>query len=128
MLLIARAFPAAERSARLGEFRRAAAELGLDALVAVHDDAELDAALASGSDLIGINNRDLDSFRVDLATTERLAARVGRAALIVAESGIGGPADIARLAASGAAAFLVGESLMREPDLGSALTRLRRIP
>ncbi len=127
VLLIAAAFPEPERSARLGELRRAAQELSLDVLVEVHDDAELEAALACGSDLIGINNRDLRTFRVDLATTERLAARVGTAALVVAESGIGGPADIARLSASGATAFLVGESLMREPELGVALTRLRRI-
>lgn len=128
VLLIAAAFARPERAGRLRELRLAARELSLDVLVEVHDDAELDAALESGSDLIGINNRDLKSFRVDLAITERLAPRAGGAALVVAESGIQGPADIQRLAACGAHAFLVGESLMREPDLGSALRRLRRIP
>jgi indole-3-glycerol phosphate synthase len=127
VLLIAGAFEGRGCSERLRELREAAREHSLDALVEVHDEVELDAALASGADLIGINNRDLKTFRVDLGTTERLAARIGARALVVAESGIGGPEDISRLAARGASAFLVGESLMREPDLGAALTRLRRI-
>jgi len=128
VLLIAAAFAAGERASRLRELRQAALELSLDVLVEVHAEDELEAALACGADLIGINNRDLRSFRLDLATTEALAPRVGNGALVVAESGIAGPADIARLAACGAKAFLVGESLMREPDLGAALQRLRRIP
>jgi indole-3-glycerol phosphate synthase len=128
VLLIAAAFPGPGCAERLRELRAAAGEQALDALVEVHDELELDAALASGADLIGINNRDLKTFRVDLGTTERLAARIGGRALVVAESGIGGPEDISRLAARGAAAFLVGESLMREADLGAALRRLRRVP
>jgi indole-3-glycerol phosphate synthase len=99
--------------------------LGLDALVEVHDERELDAALGAGADWIGINNRDLRSFVTDLAVTERLAPRVPPGVAIVAESGIHGPADVARLARAGARAFLVGESLMREPEPGRALRRLR---
>jgi indole-3-glycerol phosphate synthase len=102
-----------------------ARSLGLDALVEVHDERELDAALGAGADWIGINNRDLRSFVTDLAVTERLAPRVPPGVAIVAESGIHGPADVARLARAGARAFLVGESLMREPEPGRALRRLR---
>jgi indole-3-glycerol phosphate synthase len=101
---------------------------GLDALVEVHDEAELDAALAAGASLIGINNRDLRTFRTDLAVTERLAPRVPRDVLVVAESGIFDARDVARLAGAGAHAFLVGESLMRQPDLAAALRTLRRGP
>lgn len=126
VLLIAAAFGSARAPADLARLRRAAAEVGLDALVEVHDEGELDAALAAGADLIGINNRDLRSFEVDLGVTERLAARVPGGTVVVAESGISGPADIARLEAAGAHAFLVGESLMRQTDLASALRRLRR--
>ena len=77
--------------------------------------------------LIGVNNRDLKTFDVDLGTTERLAERLPEDAgvLLVAESGIAGPAAIARLQRTGAKAFLVGESLMREADVGLALRRLR---
>jgi indole-3-glycerol phosphate synthase len=99
--------------------------LGLDALVEVHDERELDAALAAGADLVGVNNRDLRTFVTDLAVTERLAPRLPPSVLLVAESGIAGPADVSRLARAGARAFLVGESLMREPDPGKALRRLR---
>jgi indole-3-glycerol phosphate synthase len=109
----------------LGALLERARSLGLDALVEVHDERELDAALAAGADWIGINNRDLRSFVTDLAVTERLAPRVPPGVAIVAESGIHGPADVARLARAGARAFLVGESLMREPEPGRALRRLR---
>jgi indole-3-glycerol phosphate synthase len=102
--------------------------LGLDVLVEVHDEAELDAAKDVGADLIGINNRDLRTFVTELAVTERLAKRVPHGALVVAESGIFGPEDVARLQRAGAAAFLVGESLMREPDPGRALRRLLGTP
>lgn len=107
---------------------RRAEELALDALVEVHDERELDLALAVGASWLGINNRDLRSFEVDLGVTERLAGRVaGREdVLLVAESGIHGPEDIERLTRVGAKAFLVGESLMREPDVEGALRRLRR--
>jgi indole-3-glycerol phosphate synthase len=102
--------------------------LGLDVLVEVHDEAELDVAKGAGAELIGINNRNLKSFVTDLAVTERLAPRAPSGALIVAESGITGPEDVARLARAGASAFLVGESLMREPDPGRALRRLLGTP
>ncbi len=102
-----------------------ALSLGLDALVEVHDEAEMDVAIAVGATLVGINNRDLRSFVVDLAVTERLAPQAPAGVLVVAESGIATGADVRRLSASGARAFLVGESLMREPDPGVALRRLR---
>jgi len=97
---------------------------GLDVLVEVHDEGELRVALDAGVDLIGVNNRDLRTFATDLATTERLAPLVPASALLVAESGIAGPADVRRLAKAGARAFLVGESLMREQDLEAALRHL----
>jgi indole-3-glycerol phosphate synthase len=128
VLLIAAAFAPDARVAELAGLRERARSLGLDALVEVHDHAELEAALASGADLVGVNNRDLRSFEVDLATTERLADEVPDAVVLVAESGIHSPDDIARLEAAGADAFLVGEALMREADLGAALRKLRRSP
>jgi indole-3-glycerol phosphate synthase len=109
----------------LERLRQRAVSLGLDVLVEVHDEQELDSALAAGADLIGINNRDLRSFQTDLAVTERLAPRVPADALIVAESGIFNHQEIRRLEAAGVHAFLVGESLMREADVGLALRRLR---
>jgi indole-3-glycerol phosphate synthase len=127
VLLIAAALGSARRE-RLEELGAHARGLGLDVMVEVHDEAELDDAAAAGADLIGINNRDLRSFATDLAVTERLAPKVPAGALVVSESGISLPADLARLEACGADAFLVGESLMREPDIGQALRRLRRTP
>jgi indole-3-glycerol phosphate synthase len=108
--------------------RKRARELGLDVLVEVHDEGELEFALSAGADLIGVNNRDLRSFEVDLATTERLARHLPSSPdiVLVAESGIHRYEDVARLARAGARAFLVGESLMREPDMARALQRLRR--
>jgi indole-3-glycerol phosphate synthase len=118
---------AALSDAALASLHAHAASLGLDVLVEVHDEAELERALAIGSKLVGVNNRDLKSFAVDLGTTERLAARIGDPEVVlVAESGIGSPADVARLARAGARGFLVGESLMRRPDPGQALEALRR--
>ena len=111
---------------QLVALRARAEALGLCALVEVHDEAELDTALASGARAIGINNRDLRTFHTDLAVTERLAPRVPEGVVVVAESGIFTRTDMARLAASGAQAFLVGESLMRESDMAGALRRLRR--
>jgi len=109
----------------LAALRARAAERGIDALVEVHDEAELEMALAAGADLVGVNNRDLRSFRVDLGTTERLAPRVPEGVVLVAESGIFEHADVDRLERAGARAVLVGEALMREPDPGRALRRLR---
>lgn len=102
-----------------------AVRLGLDVLVEVHDEHEMDTAIEAGATLVGINNRDLRTFSVDLGVTERLAPRAPAEVVVVAESGIATGADIRRLSAAGARAFLVGESLMREPDPGVALRRLR---
>jgi indole-3-glycerol phosphate synthase len=110
----------------LRDLRRHAEAIALDVLVEVHDEPELEAALAAGADLIGINNRDLRSFEVDLGVSERLAGKVPEGCVVVAESGIFTPADWQRLESAGAHAFLVGEALMRESDVGAALRRLRR--
>jgi indole-3-glycerol phosphate synthase len=101
---------------------------GLESLVEVHDEVELAAACDAGATLVGINNRDLRTFATDLAVTERLAPQVPSSMLVVAESGIFSHSDLARLGRAGAQAFLVGESLMRQPDLAVALRTLRRGP
>ena len=101
-----------------------AARFGMDALVEAHDEAEVDRAVALGARLIGVNNRNLRTFVTDLAVTERLAARIPAGRLLVTESGIGAPADVKRLAACGARAMLVGESLMRQTDVEIATRAL----
>ena len=107
-----------------GELLSEAARFGMDALVETHDEAEMERAGRLGAALVGVNNRDLKTFRVDLAITERLAARTPANALLVTESGIFTPADAARLERSGASAMLVGESLMRQSDLAAATRAL----
>jgi indole-3-glycerol phosphate synthase len=97
-----------------------AARLGMDALVEVHDEVEMDRAGQLGARLVGVNNRDLRSFVTDLAVTERLAAQRPENAQLVTESGIFTRADAERLSHSGAIAMLVGESLMRQPDVTAA--------
>jgi indole-3-glycerol phosphate synthase len=126
VLLIVSAFPGDDCVAALTQLRARATALGLDTLMEVTDEAELDIALECGADLVGVNNRDLRTFEVDLAVSERLCALVPASVLVVAESGIAGPSDIARLEAAGAHGFLVGEALMKESDIGAALRRLRR--
>ena len=97
---------------------------GMDAIVEVHNKAELDRALKLDCRLIGINNRDLDTFATTLETTEELAPGVPKNRIVIAESGIGGNADLHRLAKAGVRAFLVGESLMRQADVTAATRAL----
>ena len=116
--------------AHLRRFHTLAAKAGLAALVEVHNEAELDRALAAGAQIIGVNNRDLKTFKVDLSTTEHLAARITQHAscttppLLVAESGIHTHADVERLARCGAQAILVGESLMKHADITAKVREL----
>jgi len=117
---------------QLKDFHALAREGGLSVLVEAHDEAELERALAAGAGLIGVNNRDLKTFKVDLGTTERLAARLrgapgGVEKVLVAESGIHTRADVQRLAKCGAGAILVGESLMKEPDIAAKVAELLMI-
>lgn len=110
--------------ARLADLFQAAKGLGLGPLVEVHDEAELGAAAELGAGLIGINNRDLTTFRTDLATTERLLPRAPAGARVVSESGIATRADVLRVAAAGAHAILVGEALSRSGDPAAKIREL----
>jgi indole-3-glycerol phosphate synthase len=111
---------AAVDDACAAELEKAAFALGMDVLVEVHDEQELRRALRLKSRLIGINNRDLKTFATTLATSERLARLIPAGSVVVGESGIFAPDDLARLAKSGISTFLVGESLMRQDDVAAA--------
>ena len=115
---------AAVDDACAAELEAAAQAFGMDALVEVHDEDELKRALRLTSKLIGINNRDLKTFDTTLATGERLARLVPRDRIIIGESGIFTPDDLARLAKAGISSFLVGESLMRQSDVAAATRAL----
>ncbi len=110
--------------AQLEDLRQEAEALELDVLVEVHTEEELERALASGARILGINNRDLCTFTVDLATTERLAPAVPPGVVVVCESGIDSAAQIHRIEKLGVRAFLVGETLMRAADPGAKLREL----
>jgi len=112
--------------ARLADLEAVAMGLGMAVLVEVHDGAELDRALRLRTPLVGINNRNLRSFEVTLDTTLGLVPRVPGDRLLVTESGILAPSDVARLRAADVQAFLVGEVFMRAPDPGAALAALFR--
>lgn len=124
VLLIARIL----EQSMLEELHGLARELGMDVLVEAHTEAELDRALDAGATLVGVNNRDLDTFVTDLELSLRLASRVPAAITYVAESGIRTAADVDRLGAAGVDAILVGESLMRQADLRAAAAALAGRP
>jgi len=124
VLLIVAALP----KDALAKLHEEATALGLDVLVEIHDEAELETAVAIGSRIIGVNNRNLKSLQVDLATSERVLPLVPRDARAVAESGVKGPAEVKRLRAVGAANFLVGEALVRAPSAAELLRQLREVP
>lgn len=121
VLLIVAALNDAALRDLLGRTRDA----GLEALVEVHDEAEMARAAALGADLIGINNRDLRTFAVDLAVSERLAPHAPADALLIGESGIFGAPDVQRLARAGVAAVLVGEGLILASDRAAAVRAMR---
>jgi indole-3-glycerol phosphate synthase len=106
------------------ELEATATALGIDVLVEVHDEAEVERALRLKSKLIGINNRDLKTFATTLATSERLARLIPPDRMVIGESGIFTPRDLAGLAKMGISAFLVSESLMRQNDVAAATRAL----
>ncbi|MHB8772734.1 MAG: indole-3-glycerol phosphate synthase TrpC [Syntrophales bacterium] len=110
----------------LREYRELAASLGLAALVEVHDRRELEAALASGAEIVGINNRDLRTFVTDIGTSAALAPLVPADRIVVSESGIRSRQEIETLIQAGVRAFLIGETLVAAPDSGAALRELRK--
>jgi indole-3-glycerol phosphate synthase len=109
---------------QLQEFHAIAKELQMDVLLEVHDEPEMEIALQTDCTLIGVNNRNLKTFVTDLDTTGRLARMMPAGHLLVAESGINSRSDIVRLQSEGAGAFLIGEAMMREDDIGGKLQEL----
>ena len=114
--------------AQAGELEAAATEWGMDALLEVHDEAELERAAALSSRMIGINNRNLKTFETTLDTTRNLSRRVPADRLIVSESGLSTPEELADMARYGARSFLIGESLMRQDDVAVATRALLANP
>jgi indole-3-glycerol phosphate synthase len=115
---------AALKKEELLHFQDVAQDADLDVLVEVHDERELEIALEINAPVIGINNRNLQTFEVDLATTEKLASKIPKGHIVVSESGIHSSSDLKRVQAAGAHAVLVGESLMRQPDVETAVRNL----
>ena len=115
---------AALADGQMAEIEAAASERGMDVLVEVHNEAEMERAARLKSRLIGVNNRDLKRFVTDLGTTERLAPLAPEGSLLVGESGINSHVDIERLARANVRTFLVGESLMRQADVEAATRAL----
>ena len=120
VLLIAAILP----QTTMGALYSQAVDLGLDVLIEVHDQAECEAALALSPMMLGINNRNLHDFSVDLGTTHRLLEQIPPDTLVVTESGISAQSDVAEMRAAGIHTFLVGEAFMREPSPGAALSAL----
>ena len=121
LLIVAAMEDGAEQLSDLIELSRS---LGMGTLVEVHDEAEVETALRADAPVIGVNNRDLGSFKVDLSTSLRLAPVIGKDKVIVAESGISSSSDMIYLSEAGISCFLVGETLMREPDPEAALSAM----
>ena len=119
---------AALEDTQAAELESLALELGMDVLVEVHDAAEMERACALTSRLIGVNNRNLKTMQVDIATTEELAPMAPADRILVSESGLNTPDDLARMAAAGARCFLIGESLMRATDVAAATAELLARP
>jgi len=109
----------------IGKYIRICDELGVSALVEAHDEAEVDTALRAGARMIGVNNRNLKDFTVDMNNSRRLRERIPREVVFVAESGVKGAADVARLREIGTDAVLIGETLMRAQDKRAMLSELR---
>ncbi|NUM74005.1 indole-3-glycerol phosphate synthase TrpC [candidate division KSB1 bacterium] len=115
-------------AAQLAELLALAKEFGMHALIEVHNEHEIETALAAGAEIVGINNRDLQTFSVSLATSEKLAARIPASCVRVAESGITSRNEVERLAECGIDAILIGSHLMRQPDPGIALSHFVGVP